>query len=187
MNKRPFIYIAGPYRGKPGVNGDHMSNCHDACAVWNYFWENKVCAICPHWSFAQQFLRPREDLDWLAFTMAQMTLCSAVYRMPGESSGSDAEVRAAEELGIPVFRELGKAVSFMRGRDGKANCPAEGMDCGDCSGVCCPCVGAQAPPPQSQISTPACHNANACVWRFADCSGWGCPSGRHGPVDGPAV
>lgn len=170
MNRRPFIYIAGPYRGTPGVNGDHMSNCHDAYAVWHHFWQNHVCAICPHWSCSQQLVTPLGDCDWLAFTMAQMTLCKAVYRMPGHSSGSDAEVRAARELGIPVFHDLAEAVEFMRGiGDGKVEADEEGC-CGeaDCW-YCGSCLSRKKG--GSQTSGSCWHNTGACVWRFTDCSG----------------
>lgn len=175
MKPPAFIYIAGPYRG--GVNNaDHMSNCHAAMEAWDYFWEKKVCAICPHWSFAQQLVLPRPDVDWLAYTMAQMTLCKAVYRLPGVSHGSDAEVAAAKQMGLPVFEDISKAASYMRQTYGPSAC-GEG-DCGDCSEVGC------YPWQQSQIQTPCGHNAQTCVWRFTDCS-----SGRdspccHDPDDG---
>lgn len=182
MIPRKFIYIAGPYRGGAG-NSDHMSNCHDAMAIWNYFWDNKVCAICPHWSFAQQLLRPLPDVDWLAYTMAQMTLCSAVYRMPGQSSGSDSEVAAAKQLGIPVFHELGRAVAYM-----KRGCVDGTCDCGegDC-GVCLEAAKVQAQGAESQRCCKPCHNANTCVWRLADCSSGGHSPDLHGSINGPAV
>lgn len=190
MERKSFIYIAGPYRGVPGVNGDHMSNCHDAMAVWRYFWGQRIAAICPHWSFAQQLLTPLEDVDWLAYTMAQMTLCDAVYRMGGGSSGSDAEVKAARQLGIPVFYDLKEAVTYMqRGRDGQAVCKAEGMDCGDCSGFCRfgqSEAQTEAEEAQSQISTASCHNTGACVWRLTDCSSRGSSLNIDGSVPGPA-
>jgi hypothetical protein len=188
MTPRRFIYIAGPYRGKPGVNGDHMSNCHDAMRTWRGFWASGVCAICPHWSFAQQLLTPMNDVDWLAYTMAQMTLCSAVYRLPGESAGSDAEVRAARELSIPVFEDWDEAVSYMRGlQHGKAVCGAEGMDCGDCScGSYSPAPVAPSPEKtQSQSCRCGCHNTGACVWRLTDCSSGRSSPCLHGSSCGP--
>jgi hypothetical protein len=175
MKSPAFIYIAGPYRGGEH-NSDHMSNCHRAMEAWDYFWQNKVCAICPHWSFAQQLVLPREDTDWLAYTMSQMTLCKAVYRMEGVSYGSDAEVAAAKQLGIPVFHDINKAVSYMRVKYGPSTC-GEG-DCGDCSQVGC-CPGGQ-----SQISSASGHNAPACVWRLTDCSSGRCPTGVHDSDDG---
>lgn len=178
MKTRAFIYIAGPYRGGE-KNSDHMQNCNRAMQAWDYFWSNKVCAICPHWSFAQQLVLPRDDVDWLAFTMAQMTLCKAVYRLEGESHGSDAEVAAAKQMKIPVFHDINKAVSYMRVKYGPSVC-GEG-DCGDCSEAGCYAWESH----KSQIPVDGGHNAGACVWRFTDCSSGQNPLGLHGSVHGP--
>lgn len=60
----------------------------------------------------------REYSDWLKWCMAWIEDCDCVLRLPGESSGADAEVARAKELGIPVFfsipdivRSNGKVVS----------------------------------------------------------------------------
>jgi len=178
MKTPPFLYIAGPYRGGE-KNGDHMSNCHRAMEVWDYCWKNRVFAICPHWSFGQQLALPIPDVDWLAYTMGQMMLCKAVYRMEGVSYGSDAEVAAAKQRGIPVFYDIRKAVEYMRADYGASTC-GEG-DCGDCCEVGC------NPEQKSQIHTQNRHNEQACVWRLADCSGRGHTFGLHDSIAGPGV
>jgi len=40
---------------------------------------------------------------WVRTSLALVSRCDAVVRLPGESKGADAEVEHARQLGIPVF------------------------------------------------------------------------------------
>lgn len=97
---KPWIYCAGPYRQPdPVVN--------TACALdiaTNIRDDLGVVVIIPHLSMLEHFQRPRPDQYWLDTTMDLLRGCDAMYRMPGHSTGSDAEEAEAISLGIPVFR-----------------------------------------------------------------------------------
>ena len=54
--------------------------------------------------------------QWMKLDLAWLDKCDALLRLPGESPGSDREVDAAKERGIPVYysvRAVAFAVSFM--------------------------------------------------------------------------
>jgi hypothetical protein len=48
--------------------------------------------------------------DWLDMDFEIIRRCDAVLRLPGESSGADAEVAHAESLGIPVFYDIAEVI-----------------------------------------------------------------------------
>jgi len=51
-------------------------------------------------------LIPHEYQFWLDQDMEWLRVCDAVFRIFGESSGADKEVKEAERLGMPVYYSI---------------------------------------------------------------------------------
>jgi hypothetical protein len=93
-----FVYVASPYtKGDVAVNVRINIEAADELAraglipfvpLLYHFWHR----IIPH----QYDFWTSLDLGWLE-------RCDAIVRLPGESSGADAEVKRAVELGLPVY------------------------------------------------------------------------------------
>ncbi len=96
--RRLRVYIAGPY-SKP----DPCINTNAAMAAWDKLWECGYAPFCPHWSHFQHTFHPRPYRDWLAYDMEYLRVCDVVVRLPGASSGADAEESEARLLGIRVM------------------------------------------------------------------------------------
>lgn len=96
---KPLIYVAGPFR-KP----DPIINAAAAVDFANNLRDDLgVSVIIPHLSLFEHFQRPRPDQYWLDVTLELLRCCDAMYRIPGFSTGSDAEEAEAITAGIPVF------------------------------------------------------------------------------------
>jgi hypothetical protein len=50
--------------------------------------------------------------QWLAMDIEIINRCDAVLRLPGESTGADAEVAFAESMGIPVFHDIEEVIRW---------------------------------------------------------------------------
>ena len=51
--------------------------------------------------------------DWIAMDLAWVEVADAVLRLPGESTGADAECAHADECGVPVFHAVDAVVAAM--------------------------------------------------------------------------
>lgn len=103
MNKaKPQIYIAGPYRIPCPIQ-----NTRRAVIAGQLIRDQLGVVVCiPHLSMTEDLICPRLPEYWLQITMDQMLQCDAVYRIPGYSLGSDAEVAEAGRVGIPVLNDI---------------------------------------------------------------------------------
>lgn len=100
------IYIAAPY--SRGVPDEVMARVIDAAerlrAVgWAPFIPHTMTFL-----WAVRYQHPKGY--WLDFDNEWLTRCDAILRLPGESSGADAEVGLARALGLQVFRTLEEAL-----------------------------------------------------------------------------
>lgn len=97
---RPLVYVAGPY-----TRPDPVSNTHRAIQVAESLHETgAVTCIVPHTTLLWHVIAPHDDVThWYEYDLAPLARCDALYRIPGDSSGADAEVAFAVERGIPVF------------------------------------------------------------------------------------
>ena len=100
---RPRVYIAGPYSG-----GDVAVNVRKAMQTWNRLWELGFSPLAPHLTHFLHMNHPRPYPDWLEYDREWLVTVDAVFRMPGESKGADAEVALAKQHGIPVFTSVRK-------------------------------------------------------------------------------
>jgi hypothetical protein len=119
MHAKPWVYIAGPYRRPNCAINASRAICvgHELRSMLG------VVVIVPHLSILEDMICPEDDQYWLDVTMDMMRGCDAVFRMPGESEGSDAEVAEATRLGIPVFTHRAALAEWTQNwsSDGKQN------------------------------------------------------------------
>jgi hypothetical protein len=97
---RPLVYVAGPYtRPDPPVNVRNAVIDADQLNA-----SGLVTAFVPHLTILWQMICPHEDIDyWYSYDMTILRRSDALYRLPGDSTGADAEVKKAESWNIPVF------------------------------------------------------------------------------------
>lgn len=94
------VYIAGPMNS----SGKMSQNIRKAVLTGMLLRRGGHLPFVPHlhW-FAEFMLGVGSDEFWLAWDFEELSLCAALIRLPGESSGSDREVEFARKNGIPVF------------------------------------------------------------------------------------
>jgi hypothetical protein len=95
------VYVAGPY-----TKGDVAVNVRNAILAANELADRGFVPFIPHLFHFWHLVTPRPYEDWTRLDFEWLPFCDALLRLPGESSGADAEVVAASELGIPVFYRL---------------------------------------------------------------------------------
>lgn len=96
------LYIAGPYRGK--TESDVVRNIRAAEAAAIDAWRKGWAVICPHKNTAL-FGGLCDDVVWLEGDMELLRRSDAVLAIDGwlQSTGAQAEILKARELGIPVY------------------------------------------------------------------------------------
>lgn len=96
---KPMVYCAGPYT-KP----DPAVNTRNAVLIGQQLRDElDIVTIVPHVTHFEHMLSPKPYEYWLRIDLDLMARCDAVFRIPGESSGADAEEAEAIKLGIPVI------------------------------------------------------------------------------------
>lgn len=94
---KPRVYIAGPYRSNPIRGTANAIEAGDDLAHLG------VIPFVPHLTIVWDAWRPNPERFYLDLDMEWLEVCDALYRLPGQSSGADAEVRRMLDLGRPVF------------------------------------------------------------------------------------
>ena len=104
----PLVYIAGPYS-----IGDQAKNVRRAMICWHELQDSGLVApVCPHLSHFLHLLSPRPHEEWLQHDEELLIRCDALFRLPGESLGSDAEVVVANNIPIPIFYDKSILLSW---------------------------------------------------------------------------
>ena len=110
------IYIASPY-----TIGDVAVNVRESLLAADKLVELGYAPYPPLYSHFWHFLSPKPYETWVDFDNEWVLRCDALLRLPGESSGADAEVALAKKHGIPVFysiEELAAAETAFRRSNG---------------------------------------------------------------------
>ena len=95
----PLVYIAGPI-----TLPDPVWNTHTATVFADRLYTENVCVpLIPHMNMLWHFIVPHETDYWYSYDLHLLARCDALYRLPGESKGAEAEIMYANELGLPVF------------------------------------------------------------------------------------
>jgi hypothetical protein len=95
------VYIASPY-----TKGDVAVNVRNS-----YIMADKLAALgfapyVPLHSHFWHFLSPHPYDFWTKMDLEWVLRCDCLFRVEGESSGADGEVKYAVEHNIPVFYSL---------------------------------------------------------------------------------
>ena len=129
MRKR--VYIAGPIS-----RGDLAHNIRQAEEAFFVLLKAGLAPFCPHWSCYSTGPKVVPELpgqpgyvyavatqaggggcchaDWLGADLPWVAVSDALLRLPGESSGADAEVACAREQGIPVFDTVDDVLGWSK-------------------------------------------------------------------------
>ena len=108
------VYVAGPY-----THGDVAANVAAALRAADELIEAGFAPFVPHLSHFQHMAHPRPYRVWTALDFAWLAVCAAAVRLPGDSTGADAEVQWCRTHGIPVF----PSVRALVGRLGRRAAP----------------------------------------------------------------
>lgn len=93
-----LVFVAGPY-----TNGDVVENVRCAIEVGEDIERFGYDVFIPHLTMLWHLVSPAPIERWYERDRTMVPRCDALYRIDGESTGADAEVAAARELGVPVF------------------------------------------------------------------------------------
>jgi len=95
------VYIASAYtKGDTAVNVRKSYGAADQLANLGYL------PYPPLHTHFWHFLFPHPYEFWTRMDMEWILKCDCVLRLPGESSGADAEVEFAKAHGIPVYNSI---------------------------------------------------------------------------------
>jgi hypothetical protein len=103
------IYIASPY-----TKGDVAANVAVQIEAAHRLLDAGLCPIAPLLSHYLHIARQRPYQDWTAMDMELVKRSDVVLRLPGESSGADAEVALARSLGLPVAFSFGELWTLLK-------------------------------------------------------------------------
>jgi hypothetical protein len=92
------VYVSGPYS-----RGDVEWNVLEAMRIGNLIMLAGHAPFVPHLTHHFHAKFPHDYSTWLAVDLVFLSVCDALYRIPGYSVGADVEVMEALRLGIPVI------------------------------------------------------------------------------------
>jgi hypothetical protein len=107
---RPLVYLAGPYREPNPVHNTHFTLRH----AQDLHYTGLVTCVVPHLSLLWEVVIPCTSEYWLEYDLALLNRCDALYRIPGDSPGADAEVVYAHQVHIPVFTDQDLLLDWAR-------------------------------------------------------------------------
>ncbi len=113
MWERPLVYVAGPY-----TSPDPVANTHNAVMVGEQLQDTGlVTCYVPHLSLLTHLIAPHNDVEyWYEYDMTILLRCSALYRIPGPSTGADNEVQFALDHNVKVMFEIDDVLAWARDR-----------------------------------------------------------------------
>lgn len=94
------VYLAGPI-----AIGDQFANVGRAIEYGHELHKRGFVPYVPHWGALQQLYQPWTADEWLQYDFVWLDKCDVLFRLKGESKGSDAEVKRAKNAGMPIFYE----------------------------------------------------------------------------------
>lgn len=98
MNRKPLIYIAGPY-----THPDPVINTRQAVAVAESIIGNGMIPHIPHLNLLWHYATHHTPEFWYDYDLHILKRCDGLYRIPGPSKGADLKVDFAHKHQIPVF------------------------------------------------------------------------------------
>jgi hypothetical protein len=109
MKRLVAVYIASPY-----TKGDVVVNVRDSFLIADRLVELGYAPYAPLYCHFWHFLSPKPYEVWTALDKEWVLRCDCLLRLPGESSGADAEVELAKDNLIPVFYSIEEIVRWEK-------------------------------------------------------------------------
>lgn len=106
---KPSIYIAGPY-----TNPDPVTNTRAAIDVGMQLADLGYAVEIPHLTHFVHLIHPRGIDYWYDFDLRKLEYCTHLLRLPGESTGADAEVAHAWDNEIAVYYDINILIADLR-------------------------------------------------------------------------
>jgi hypothetical protein len=103
------VYIASPY-----TKGDVAQNVRASLLAADQLVALGFLPYAPLLSHFWHLVSPKPYETWMMLDKEWILRCDCLLRLPGESSGADAEVKWAEENAIPVFYSIQKMLDYYR-------------------------------------------------------------------------
>ena len=99
-NTKPLLYVAGPY-----TRIDPVENTHRALKFATALIEEgyPLHPVVPHLTLLWHMVTPKPLEFWYEHDLHTLAVCVAVVRLPGESTGADAEIEFAKERHIDIL------------------------------------------------------------------------------------
>lgn len=110
MDKDIRIYVAGPIK-----LGHRMDNIRAALDAAEEIMRVGAIPFIPHLNSFWHVVHPHPVADWMRWDFAWLRTCQALFRLPGESVGSDDEYAEMVRLGRPVFTDMAALQRWIRG------------------------------------------------------------------------
>lgn len=106
------IYVAGPFRGASSWAIE--CNIRQAETLALEVWRLGAAALCPHTN-TRFFQGAAPDEVWLEGDLELLHRCDAIILTPDwiKSSGARAEVKFAEDNGIPIMHTLAQLTDWL--------------------------------------------------------------------------
>lgn len=118
MGARLKVYVSGPI-SNGGSRTDEASIdswCHLAASAAQELIEKGFAVLWPHGTVWMERLTGIKNHHgvWIENDLPWVLSADAVLRIPGDSTGADAECEAARNAGIPVFRSVPELVEGLK-------------------------------------------------------------------------
>ena len=102
---KPLIYVAGPY-----TRPDPVTNTRAAIFAADALVAAGAAVVVPHLTMLWHLVSPQPLEEWYRRDIDVLDHCDAMVRLPGDSTGADAEAVYASGIGIPVFYSVEECV-----------------------------------------------------------------------------
>jgi hypothetical protein len=102
------VYVTGPY-----TVPDPDVNTVAAISIANSLLDLGFAPFVPHFSHYWNRLFPRDYEEWMQLDFTWLSVCNAMFWLPGISSGRDRESALAVNEGIPIFDDLNEIDQFF--------------------------------------------------------------------------
>ena len=106
------VYIAGPL-----ILEDSARNIRNVLAVADRLLLDGYIPFVPHLTWFWHLVKPHETNTWLEYDLHWLSLCDALFHIPGQSTGTDIELSYANEHDIPIFREYGHLCEYLKQKE----------------------------------------------------------------------
>lgn len=102
------VYITSPY-----TIGDVAQNVRRQIDAYNELFNAGFLPFAPLLSHFIHMVHPLDYEDWMLIDYNWIERCDCLLVLPGESKGSNREIRFAESIGKPVFYSVAEIRAYF--------------------------------------------------------------------------